>query len=241
MHVWQRLIKNFWSSLSIAVFATALVVALPVRAATVTSANDFPSTLQNATASNHTLSFTTPTGISAGSTVTITFASVFDTSSITEDDVDVADDEVDLTTAASCAGTEQASVSVSSDIVTITICVGDGGAIAALSAVTIEIGTNATASGTGANQITNPTSVGTYFVSLAGTFGDSGSIIIPIISTGAVTVTATLPGVGGSPIIPTIDTTAPVISNIVISSVTSTSALVSWLTNESATAWLIMA
>ena len=213
-----------------------------VSAATVTSANDYPSTLQTSQAANHRVLFTTPTGISLGSTITLTFASSFDTSTITEDDVDIADDGVDLTTASTCAGSEQASVAITSDVVTITVCAGDGGAIAATSSVAVEIGTNATSSGTGANQITNPSSTGNYYVSIAGSFGDSGSIILPIGGDDSISVTATVPssggggesgggGGGGAPA----DTTAPIISSIVVSAVTTSSATVSWTTSEAAT------
>lgn len=222
-----------------AVVATAAVVgAWNVSAATVTSANDYPSTLQTSQAANHRVLFTTPAGVSEGSTITLAFAASFDTSTITEDDIDVADDGVDLTTASSC-GSAQASVAIASDVVTITICAGGGGAIAATSAVAVEIGTNATSSGTGSNQITNPSSTGNYYVSIAGTFGDSGSIILPIGGDDSISVTATVPsnggelggGGGGAPA----DTTAPTISDIVVSAVSTSSATVSWTTSEAAT------
>ncbi len=216
------------------------VVVSTANAATITGVNDYPTTLQSSQAANHTVLFTTPTGAALGSTITLSFSTPFDTSTITEDDVDVADDGVDLTTAATCAGTEQASVSIASDVVTITICAGDGGAIAAASQITIEIGTNATSSGTGSNRITNPTSTGTYFLSVAGTFGDAGSIALPIAGDDSVSVTADVAsrssgtGTGGGSS-PTSDTTAPTISNIVVSNVTETSATITWTTDESST------
>ena len=239
MHIARKLIQTL--TLTAVVSTAAIVGAWNVSAATVTSANDFPSTLQTSQASNHRVLFTTPTGVPTGSTLTLTFASSFDTSSITEDDVDIADDGTDLTTAATCAGSEQASVAMASDVLTITICAGDGGTIAATSAVAIEIGANATSSGTGANQITNPTSTGNYYVAVAGTFGDSGSIILPIGGDDSISVSATIPstgggesGGGGGEGAPS-DTTAPVISNIVVSAVTVSSATVSWTTSEAAT------
>ena len=129
--------------------------------------------------------------------MTITFDASFDTALITEDDVDVADDGVDLTTAADCSGTERASVSIAADVVTITICAGDGGAIAGGSVVEIQIGENATSSGTGSNRITNPSSVGTYSISLDGTFGDDGNVWIPIITSGGLPISAIVPSAGG--------------------------------------------
>lgn len=234
----QKAFYQIWSIAIIAVFATTMILVPSARSATVTSANDYPTTLQVSQSANHQVLFTTPSGVSEGQTITLTFSTSFNTASITEDDVDIADDGTDLTTASGCSGTEQAAITMSSDVLTIRICTGDGGAIAAASRVTIEIGTNATSSGTGANQITNPSSAGTYFVTIGGTFGDFGSMALPIGSESNVSVTASVPatsvggGVGG-PTGP--DTTAPAISSIVVSEITSTSAVVSWNTDEIST------
>ena len=226
--------KTFiWRSLSIVVILTTAVVAASVNAATVTSTNDYPSTLQSGQSANHQVVFTTPTGAAEGSTILLTFASDFNTSSILEDDIDIADDGTDLTTAADCSGSEEASISIASDIVTITICSGDGGAIAATSVVTIEVGTNATSSGTGANQVVNPSSTATYYVSISGTFGDAGSIALPIGGDDSVSVTGTIPGGGGpGPGPGGGDVTAPTISSILVSEITGTTATVTWTTNE---------
>ncbi len=175
--------------------------------------------------------------------MTITFDASFDTSSLTEDDVDVADDGVDLTTAANCSGTERASVSIASDVVTITICAGDGGAIAGGSIVEIQIGTNATSSGTGSNRITNPSSVGTYTIDLDGAFGDDGNVWIPILTTGGLPVSAIVPsaggggggGGGGLPTATCTDSEFPIIWGVQVNDVTSSSASVSWITSENAT------
>ncbi|MBT5808414.1 hypothetical protein HOI18_04045 [Candidatus Uhrbacteria bacterium] len=233
-----------WRSLSIAIIFMASVVAFSAQAATLTSGNDYPTTLQTSQSANHLLSFTTPSGVAEGETIIITFASDFDTSSLTEDDVDITDDSTDLTTAADCTGSEQASVGISSDVVTITICTGDGGAMAATSVVDVEIGSNATTSGTGSNQIVNPSSVATYYVSIAGTFGDSGSIALPMGGDDSILVSAQLNstsgvsgGTGGGSGGPaeSADTTAPVISDILVSAITSSSAVVTWTTDETAT------
>jgi hypothetical protein len=174
-------------------------ISVPVYAATtVTDAYAQPTNLVVSEASNHKIVFTTPGGVAEGETVTLTFPSAWTTSSITEDDIDVDDDGVDLTTAANCTGSEEASVAISSGVITVTLCAGDGGAIAATSVVTVEIGTNAAASGTGSNQITNPTNAATYSIDVAGTFGEIGSIWIPILSDDDAGVTATVPAaVGG--------------------------------------------
>jgi hypothetical protein len=232
---WQ---KKFWSIVSVIVVLTMLVAAVS-SAATVTSANDFPSTLETSAAADHELVFTTPSGAAEGETIIVSFDADFETSSITEDDVDVEDDGADLTTAADCSGAEQASVAMAADTLTVTICAGDGGAIAATSEVTIRLGTNATSSGVGANQIVNPASAGTYFLNIAGSFGDSGSIALPMLDEGSVTVSASVPSAGGGGGAVggaggCLDSTAPVISTIVVSSITLSSASVSWSTDESA-------
>lgn len=165
------------------------------KAASVTSRSDTLSTSLPTTAANHTIQFTltASNGVDEGDTLTITFDSNFDTASIVEDDVDIKDDTVDLTTAADCDGAEQASVVMAADVLTITICAGDGGTIAASSVVEIEVGTNATASGTGANQITNP-AAGVYNIDVGGTFGDTGTIQVAVVAgvTASATVSETL-------------------------------------------------
>lgn len=157
---------------------------LPITfaATTVSDAYDQPSSHKISRTSNHKFFITTSEQIDEAETLTLIFPSSFDTSSIVENDVDIADDGVDLTTAVDCTGSEQASIVVASDIITVTICVGDGGAIASASLVTVEIGTNASSSGSGVNKITNPSSAGTYFAGIAGTSGMSGSLPLPIIS-----------------------------------------------------------
>ncbi|MEK7452220.1 MAG: hypothetical protein AAB664_02685, partial [Patescibacteria group bacterium] len=105
----QKIFSNILNMVLGAVLVTALGAAVQVHAATVTSANDTPVTLQTSSAANHTLLFTTQSGVLEGSVFTIQFDSAFTTSSLLEDDVDVADDGVELTTATSCAGTEKAS------------------------------------------------------------------------------------------------------------------------------------
>ena len=235
----QNFVRHIWSIATVSVVLTATILVSSVNAATVTSANDYPTTLQASQSANHRVLFTTSSGVAEGQTITLSFSTSFNTASIIEDDVDVADDGTDLTTAANCAGTEKASVAMVGDVLTITICAGDGGAIAVASQVSIEIGTNATSSGTGANQITNPSTVGTYFVTIGGTFGDFGSIALPISSQDQVTITASVSnqgggggnngGGGGSQG----DSTAPIISNIIVSQVTAASAAISWTTDES--------
>ncbi len=137
--------------------------------------------------SNHTIAFTTPNGVDAGQTITVTFPGGFGLGSITEDDVDIDSAGTPLTTAADCSGSEEAGVGISGQIITIDICSGDGGDIASSTAVVIRIGTNAVDSGTGTNQITNHATPGTYIIAVGGTMQDSGSTRVYIIDDVVVT------------------------------------------------------
>ncbi len=158
----------------------------------VTSVSNTQTTQKTSATGNQTISFSTPSGAPEDATITLTFPASFNIASITEDDVDLAVDGVDLTTAATCSGSEKASVAVSGQTLTFTICNGDGGAIAKNSVVTLRIGTNATVSGTGVNQITNPSTVGSYTLAIGGTFGDVGSIVVPVTDSDQVGVGATV-------------------------------------------------
>ena len=158
-----------------------------------TGISDTLNTLTQNVGANHEIDFTTPSGVAADdSTIIITFAAGFTMGSVAEDDIDVEDDNVDLTTAADCTGSDEASVDVTGQVVTITICSGDGGAIAAASEITVEIGTIATASGTGANQITNPNDENSHTTAITGTFGDVGQFAIDFVADDSVNVTSTV-------------------------------------------------
>ncbi len=162
-------------SISILAWATGLPgLLLRADAAQLTSVSDTLSTSKPGVAANHTIRFGTPTGIlDDGSTIEIVIPNGFSMAFIDEDDVDVADDGVDLTTASSC-GTAEAAISTSSQRIIIELCNGGGGAIDALSVVTVEVGLNATASGSGAHQITNHATAGDYPITIEGTMDDDG-------------------------------------------------------------------
>ena len=183
------------------IMITSVIVPFVVGAAiTVTDVFDQPTSLVISESSNHKFSITIASAVDESDTLVLTFPSSFDTSSIIENDIDVADDGIDLTTAGDCSVDEQASVEMVLDVLTITICAGDGGAIAAGSLVEIEVGTNASASGSGSNRIENPAEIGTYYINLNGTFGDYGSIPVPIIDGidgGEVSAVVSAPSSGG--------------------------------------------
>lgn len=168
--------------------------AFNASAASLTDVSDTITSSVPSAAANHTLSFTTSTGVAEGQTIALTFDGAgqgFNLTGIDAADMDVADDGSDLTLAADCSGSEKMSVGVNTttDVVTLTVCAGDGGAIAANSVVGIEIGTNATG---GSDQIENPATAGSYNVGIAGTMADSGSTVVAVVD--AVTVSAEIGG-----------------------------------------------
>ncbi len=184
-----------WSKIAI-IAAFAVGFMLPrhaVQAAGLTNVKDILSTLAASANANHTISFVSPSGVTNGSTIEITFPAGFSLTGVVEDDVDIAGStEGELTTAANCAGSEKAGVGISGQVVTITLCSGDGGDFTGAETITIEIGDNATSSGTGANKIDNSTAGG-QIVSIAGTMTDSGSYALSIIADDSVNITATVP------------------------------------------------
>lgn len=166
------------------------------NAATVTSLKDVMSRLTESVASNHTISWISPSGVANAATITLTFPTGFNLSSIVEDDVDIAGStEGELTTAADCTGSEKAGVAVAGQVLTITLCSGDGGDFTNSETITVEIGTHATASGTGANRIINQseaqnTSDGK--IVLASGASDVGTLAVDIVADDDVNVTATV-------------------------------------------------
>ena len=162
-----------------------------VNAAALTTVSDTLSDSDLSVVANHTLSFTTPTGIAAGETVTLTFPAGFNMGSVAFGDVDLTDDGADQTLAAVCSGGTWGAA-VSGQVLTITSCTGT---IAAASVVGVEVGTNATFGGAGTNQITNPGTAQSYVISIGGTMTDSAdtrvAIIDDVVVTAAVDTTFT--------------------------------------------------
>lgn len=228
------------------VFAWAVGFA---QASVVTGGRVLPGTLQASTATDYRFSFTTPSGVAEGQSITLTFDAPFNTASITEDDVDVLDDGVSKTTASDCALTNEVYIEMISDVLTINVCAGDGGAIGAGSVVTIRIGTNAVDSGTGTHQITNPSTSAVHFVTLGGTFGDFGAFALAIGDDDSVTVSTEVTtgdgggddGGGGGPDTPPPppppgETNPPVVSSVVVTGITVSGGMVTFSTDEAATA-----
>lgn len=170
----------------------------PATAAGITSFSDTLSRLKQNTAADHTIFFVTPTGLTAGQTITLTFSSDFTgVGSIAFGDVDFATGSsatctsatyTEQTLAASPSGATWG-IGASGQVITIT---SGTGTVTANRCVRIKIGTNATTGTTGTNQITNGPLDDDDTLTIGGTFGDSGTLQYDIISDDQVSITATV-------------------------------------------------
>jgi len=155
------------------------------EAVNVTSFSDTLSDSAPGVVSDHTITFTTPTGVANGETITLDFSDgpFTGTSSVLFSDIDVAT-TTDYALFADCTASNDVSAAFSGEVLTITMCSGNGASIPANATTTIQIGLNADS---GANQLTNP-AVGAYkIVAVVGSL-DEGTTMVAIVDT--VTVSA---------------------------------------------------
>ena len=226
---------------------TPFFLSLPMAYASIlTSATLEVSTHATSATADHTIQFVTPSGVDASSdTIIVEYDNGFSIGSVDLADIDLAVDDdgacdgpwTDKTLAVSAGVGIWSLVASGGNIMTFTAPTNaTTGEIAAGRCVQIEIGTHADG---GSDQITNPGSTGSYEVDIYGTFGDHAMYAVGIAGNTGVDVTAIVssaegdPGEGGYPPGPS-DTTGPVISNVLVSSITTTSALVTWTTDEAA-------
>ncbi|HSE56761.1 MAG TPA: hypothetical protein VLB02_01605 [Candidatus Paceibacterota bacterium] len=182
---------------------TALFVVLPllfpltVQAAGVTSFSVTLSRLKASTAANQEIKFVTPTGLTAGQTITLTWSADFTMNTFDFADVDFATgDSSNCATASfseqTLAGTPSGATwgaALSSSTLTLT---SGTGTVTASRCVRFRIGTNAVTGTTGDTQITNGAADDDDTVVVGGTFGDSGTAAVDIITDDQVSVTATV-------------------------------------------------
>lgn len=159
-------------------------------AASLTALSDTMSRLKKSAASNHTIKYTTTSGVAAAGTMTVTMPSGFTIGSVDYTDIDVSwgastGYENELTLAGTPSGSTWGAA-FSGQVLTIT---SGSGTITAASKVVIEIGTN---SNGGDQQITNHGMAATYTISIAGSFGDTGRIAIAILDDDQFSVTASV-------------------------------------------------
>jgi hypothetical protein len=143
--------------------------------------------------SNHTVRFAVPSGIPESGTFTITLEEEFNSTSSPLDleDFDVATGTAltENTLDYNCSGSAHMSVATSTtaNTFTFTVCLGNGGAIPAGGTTTVEIGTNATTTGTGDTQIVNPLVADSYDVTIQTSAGDVSKTLVAIIDDVVVT------------------------------------------------------
>jgi hypothetical protein len=178
---------------------------LKVEAASITSASDTLTVSAPSTASNHTISFSTPNGMIPNGTLTLTFDGNFtNMGSLVEDDVDLVVGGVSTTTAGS-AGPGTWGVGFGGSVITLT-APSDGG-IGSSTQVTIRIGNNAVDFGTGSNQIVNPVSTTSFPIDIGGSMQDSGQVRVAIVDQVQVSasvntsLTFTVSGVGSGQVV----------------------------------------
>jgi hypothetical protein len=154
-------------------------------------------TLSNPTAtalSNHTIVFTTPTGITAGQQVVITFTGYANLSSLASTSIDVLVGNSTTTATnvnvAASNGSSIWGVSTSTNVLTLT-APSSGSLPTAGQVVEILVGTNATFQVQGTQQLTNP-AAGSYLLTIGGTQADSGTFTLAIVANAVVTMTATV-------------------------------------------------
>lgn len=185
-----------------------------VKAAAVSNISDTISDSRRDQLANHLIAFTTVSSIDPADTVVIKFddtGNAFDLSSLSPVnilDFDFSVDGIDYDVVGACADNNDLTVNTNSvtDEITFTACAGN--TIAGSSDIRIEIGANATFGGNGVNQIRNPSSGDSFFIDIAGTFGDAGRTVIVTIPSSGIGVSVTIggeispPGSGGAPFIP---------------------------------------
>jgi hypothetical protein len=191
----NRVTNSFSVLQAIAVIAGLAIIlwsiGLPsIRFAEAANVTSFSDTLSDSTpsvVSNHTISFVTPTGLSAGETISLTFPAGFTSiDSLVFGDLDLKINATDVTLAA-VAASGIWGVNASGQVIDIESL---DTAIAAGATVEIQIGTNATFGVTGSNQISNPAGITSYEIGVAVGVNDSGKTRVAIID--SVTVTASV-------------------------------------------------
>jgi len=157
------------------------------EAANVTFFSDTLSVSEPGEVSDHTIEFTTPTGVANGQSITIDFSDgPFVIGSVNHTDIDVATTS-DYTIAGDCTGTQEIGASFSGELLTLLFCTGDGGSIPANGTTTIEIGLNATSVVAGDQQIQNPVA-GSYAINLTAG-ADTGETRVAILDVVVVSAT----------------------------------------------------
>lgn len=207
----KYLIPNRFVGISIATTVISLVAAAVgpfavqmAMASTVTSLSDNMTRLKANTPADHEIKFVTPSGISPGLTITLTFGTGtgftgintgFATSSVdfatrADNNCSSGSGWTEQTLAATAAGATWGVATSSAQAITLT---SGTGTAASSTCVRFRLGANAVTGANGSTFITNGSAASAdATVTVGGTFGDSGTLFVPIISNDQVTITATV-------------------------------------------------
>ncbi len=196
--------KNFFTTLTSFFIIVSIVVGTAVThvelvfAAALTSLSDTQSSIKINTLSDHTIQFVTPSGVTAGQGISLTFSAGYATGTFA-----IANFDFGTSTSAVCSGFADAllvsgaasGLSWGVSQATNTIYIVSGTAVVPGNrCVQIKIGSNAISQASGTSQIINPTVATTTgaTITIAGSFGDTGTITQNIIADDTVAVTATV-------------------------------------------------
>jgi len=195
--------KKFLSTLISSLMIVAIVIGTSIThvelafAAALSSLSDTQSSIKVNTLSDHTIQFVSPSGVAAGQGISITFPSGFATGTFA-----IANFDFGTSTSAACTsfGNGLLQAGAASGITwgvsqaTSTIYIVSGTAVVpANRCIQIKIGSNAIFQASGTAQIINPAvATSTAAITIAGSFGDNGSITTNIINDDTVAVTATV-------------------------------------------------
>ncbi|MBU1663340.1 hypothetical protein KJ627_03850 [Patescibacteria group bacterium] len=183
------MLKKFF--IIIVLLLQVVFVIMPVKANQLLSVSDTMSRLKMGVLANHTIQFTTSSGIAAGETITIAFPAGFNLGTVDYTDIDLKDDAAEIELGAAATSTVWGVATSTGNIITFTNGIT---AVDADSAIEIEIGTNAAWQTAGNAQISNPNVVGSQIIRIAGTFGDTATLAVVILDDDQVIVTATVLG-----------------------------------------------
>lgn len=185
----KRLVLKILSSIIIISFST-----MSLYAASLNTLSDTMSSIKVSTLSNHSITFVTPSGVTSGQTIVLTFPGNFSIPAgldYTDVDINVGGAYVASSTLAAVpSGATIGVVRTSANIITIT---NGTLTIASSTAVYIRIGTNAIHDAVGDQQITNDDSIGNKAIGITGDFGDIGTTTVNLITDDSVVVNAIVP------------------------------------------------
>jgi hypothetical protein len=154
------------------------------EAVNVTTFSDTLSDSASSTVSDHTITFTTPTGVANAETITIDFSDgPFGMGAVEFGDIDIATTS-DYAVFGDCSASNETSAVIAGTVLTITMCAGNGASIPANGTTTIQIGLNAAG---GDAQLTNP-AIGAYKIVATVGSVDTGTTMVAIVDT--VTISA---------------------------------------------------